>query len=88
MARQWWYYKVSAKANVHIKDSVKEAEGFRKYKLDPTIGEKEHNDLSLSEGMETLKEYWDGLHRYQQAGMRRQWKKEGKEWLPFMYPKK
>ena len=54
MARTWWYYKVSAKANVHIKDSVREAEAFRRYQLDPTVTETEHEDLSVSEGLEVL----------------------------------
>jgi len=87
MARTWWYYKVSAKANVHIKDSVKEAEAFRRYQLDPTVTETEHEDLSVSEGLEVLEEYWDGLPAYQRTRIRQRWQDEGREWLPFMEPK-
>ncbi len=87
MARTWWYYKVSAKASIHIKDSVKEAEAFRRYQLDPTVTETEHEDLSVSEGLEVLEEYWDGLPAYQRTRIRQRWQEEGREWLPFMEPK-
>jgi DNA-directed RNA polymerase specialized sigma24 family protein len=87
MARSWWYYKVSAKASVHIKEAVKEAAAFRQYQLDPTKGETEHEDLSVSEGLEVLEEYWEGLPAYQRSRLRQRWLDEGREWLPFMEPK-
>lgn len=86
-AKTWWYYKVSAKASVHIKEAVKEAASFRQYQLDPTKGDTEHEDLSVSEGLDVLREYWEGLPAYQRSRLRQRWSDEGREWLPFMQPK-
>ena len=86
-ARTWWYYKVRGKASVSVTRAVEEMKGSLQYQNDPTVTEQWHTDLCESEGVEVLEEYWKELPRYTRCRIRQQWKEDGKEWLPFMYPK-
>lgn len=87
LAKQWWFYKVGRAAHDHIHKSVAQAKGLQNYQSDPTATNEFHEDLHESDAMQVLQDYWDGLTRYNQTRMRQQWTKEGREWLPFMYPK-
>jgi hypothetical protein len=87
LARNWWYYRVSDKADRFLRKQKTEAKKMLDYTHDPTAMEKWHVDLSEAEGMEVLEEYWEGLPRYAKSRLRQQWQEEGKEWLQFMYPK-
>jgi len=86
-ARTWWYYKVRGRASTAVTKAVEEMKGSLQYQQDPTTMEQWHEDLSESEGLEVLEEYWKELPRYTQCRVRQRWEEGGKEWLPFMYPK-
>lgn len=86
-AKSWWYYRVSDKADRYLRKAKTEAKKMQAYTNDPTAYTCHHIDLHDVEAMEILQEYWEGLSRSAHTRMRQRWQEEGREWLPFMYPK-
>jgi DNA-directed RNA polymerase specialized sigma24 family protein len=87
MARNWWCYQVRSEIQSLLKKMNKETQAYERFAIDPTELREYMKDVSEEEAQGIIEGYWRHLTSVQQSRIRKRWKKEGIDWLPFMQPK-
>lgn len=83
--KTWFFYKLRNQI-ARFKDSRRTEHVLQAaYEVDPTIV-KDNDELSERESYEVLKEYWEGLTRFERSKIRQQWKDEQRPLFDFMEP--